>query len=205
MAIKARNLTKTLQTGIIQLPLPAWRITDAANTNVALVAATAVIGSGGVGGIDGEPKLIRVNVATDKALRLIWTASANDPLFNQFILPPDWDLTKDAYVRLLAASGGVADAPAFTIGTWPQGAVGALVTSVDVGGLSASIDAAGVAQVHTTLTSIQLYSRTLTAPSTAAQKLALAYPSTVNLEITPAAHTTDTAIVYGVWVEYTRK
>lgn len=205
MVIKGRNLSTPLRTGFIDLNLQSWRITNAANTDVALLAATAAIGSGGVGGADAEPKLIRVNTTTDKAVRLVWTASAADPLINAITLPPDWDLTKDAYFRVIAASGGTTDAPAFTVGWWPQGAPGAYVTSVDLGGLTASVDVNGVAQTHTTLTSNQMYSRTIAAPSTAAQKLAMAYPSTINLEITPAAHTTDTAILYGAWIEYTRK
>src|SRR4051812_47442914 len=56
-SVTAAMLGANLRKGIIQLPLHSWRVTDNANTNYGLVAATALIGSGGVGGIDAEPAL----------------------------------------------------------------------------------------------------------------------------------------------------
>lgn len=187
--IPADNLKGNLAVGYIPLPLVSWRIINAGNTDTALVAATAAIGSGGVGGVDGDPKLIRVNAATDKALRLQWAAASVKEVLNDFMYPPDMDDNQALTVKILAAMGGATDIPIITVGFWQQGSVGAYALSADVGGATAAVTGAATA----------LYSRSITAANL------FAAPAKASLTLIPAAHGTDVLNIYGTWIEYVRK
>lgn len=187
-AVTAAKLSTTMATGYIDIPLHSWRLINAGNTDYALVAATAAIGSGGVGGVDGDPKLIRENVATDKAAKLSWAAASVKEIMNDVVFPPDLDETAVVTFKMLARMAGATDIPVVTVGFWQQGQVGAYSLSVDTGGATAAV----------TGTSNALYSRVITAANVGAP------PRKASITLIPAAHGTDALFVYATWLEYTR-
>lgn len=188
-AVTAAKLTSTMRTGMIQLPLQSWRVTDNANTNVGLVAATALIGSGGVGGIDAEPALTRVNAATDKTTRLVWLDGKLDPIFNDFVIPPDADVTAAFTFKALAAMSGTNNATSVLTLAWIATAAGAYAAGADQGSASSAF-----AAVTTLVTkSYTIAAAAINAPG-----------SRVSVELTPTSPGTDAMHLYATWVEYTR-
>lgn len=188
--ITAANLGANLRTGMIQLPLHSWRVTDAANTNYGLVAATALIGSGGVGGIDAEPALTRVNAATDPTARIVWLDAKLDPILNTFTLPPDVDPTAALTFKALAAMSGTNNGTSVLTLDWRGVAAGAYAAGVDQGGASSAFAASASLVVK----SFTIAVAAINAPGTC-----------VSVSLTPTSPGTDAMHLYGTWVEYTRK
>jgi len=187
--ITAAKLSATMATGFIDLPLTSWRVSNAANTNYGLVAATALIGSGGVGGIDGEPSLIRVNAGTDKTAKLSWIDAKLDPVFNDFVLPPDIDASAVLTFKMLVAPTGAGVSDVFTL-TWWAVAAGAYAADTEQGGNTSAIaQGSGVLAVK----SIVIPARALNAAGTH-----------VSVGLFPTSPGTNVEDVYGTWVEYTR-
>ena len=187
--ITSGKLTATMATGFINLPLHSWRVTDAANTNYGLVAATAVIGSGGVGGIDAEPALTRVNAATDKASRIQWLDAKLDPILNEFVLPPDFDATGACTFKALAAMSGTNDATSILTLTWDAVGPGAYAAGAAQGSASSAFAAV----------------TTLVVKSFTIAPLAINAPGNhVSVSLTPTSPGTDTMHLYATWIEYTR-
>jgi hypothetical protein len=189
-AVTAEKLSSTMQLGTIDLPLTSWRVTDNANTNYGLVAATAVIGSGGVGGIDAEPALTRVNAATDKTSRLVYLDAKLDPIVNDFIIPADADESADFTFKILAAMSGTDDATSILTLAWIATKAGAYAAGADQGGATSAFAAVA----------------TLVEKSVTISALAINAPGThVSVELIPTSPGTDAMHIYGTWVEYTRK
>lgn len=176
--------------GFIDLPLNSWRVTNAANTDYGLVAATALIGSGGVGGIDAEPSLTRVNVATDPTTRLVWLDGKLDTILNDFTLPPDVDAASPLIFKCLAAMSGTNDATSILTLTWTATAAGAYAAGANQGGATSAFAAV------TTLVqkSVTIAAAAINAPG-----------SHVSVSLTPTSPGTDAMHLYGTWVEYTKK
>lgn len=166
----------TLRTGFVPLPLTDWLLI-AANDIPAIAIAS---GNGGKLASDAAPKLIRVNAATDKKLRIQWAASSNIEITQNFAYPADLDNTAPVIVNMLAASGGATNSPTMAVGYWEN------VGSADAGGNTAAITGTTLAQ----------YTRSITVG---------AYPASASITLIPAAHTTDVLNVYSTWIEYTRK
>lgn len=189
MVIKARALTSTLRTGFINLPLTSWRITDNANTNVGLVAATALIGSGGIGGIDGEPALTRVNAATDKQTKIMWLDAKLDPIWNDFVLPPDLDSEQPLVFKCIASMSGTNNATSILTLSYFENGVGTYAADTDAGGATAAIATAAPA----------LYTVTIAASNVGDP------PAHVSVDLTPTSPGTDSMNLWATWFEYTRK
>ena len=188
-AVTVSKLSSTMQKGTIQLPLNSWRVTDNANTDVGLVAATALIGSGGVMGIDAEPSLIRVNAATDKKTRLVYLDAKLDPIFNDFVIPADADVASAFTFKILAAMSGTNNATSVLTLVWVAVKAGTYAAGSDQGSATTAFAAV------TTLVekSITIAAAAINAPGT-----------TVSVELTPTSPGTDNMHIYGTWVEYTR-
>lgn len=176
--VQAAGLSTNLKKGYIPLPLGTWR-SIALNDIPAIAVAS---GNGGNLAVDSDPKLIRVNGATDKAERIQWAASSVVEITNQFAYPPDLDDTATIIIYQLAAMGGATDTPTMTVSFWEN--TGDTNAGGATSALSASIVQKGV---------------TIAAGDVGA------YPKTATVTITPGAHGTDVVNLYAVWAEYTRK
>ena len=176
--------------GIIDLPLSSWRIANAAATDYGLLAATAAIGSGGVGGADASPALIRVNAATDPTARIVYADGVVKPILNDFTLPFDFDPAVAASFKILAAMSGTNNATTVITLDWRAVKAGTYAAGANQG--SATSAFAAVA--------------TLVEKSIAIAAAAINAPGThVSVSLTPDSPGTDALHIYGTWVEYTRK
>lgn len=176
--------------GRIDLPLTSWRVSNAGNTDYGLVAATAVIGSGGVGGADAEPALIRVNGATDPTARLVYLDGKLDPILNDFTIPPDFDETAAATFKILAAMSGTNNATTVITLDWRAVAAGTYAAGANQG--SATTAFAAVATLVEK--SITIAAAAINAPG-----------SHVSVSLTPTSPGTDALHIYGTWLEYTKR
>lgn len=174
--VTAGKLSTTLKTGYIPLDLAAAREIA---TNDIINAA----GNGGILALDTTPIFERVNVATDKKLRFRWAASNSDAITWNFGYPPDLDDAATVIVNILAAMGGATDTPTVAINYFEN------VGDTNAGGNTAAVTGTSIAQ----------YTRTIAAADVGA------YPKAASVELVPGAHTTDTFLLYGAWIEYTRK
>lgn len=175
-AVTAAKLSSTLAKGFIPLDITTVRVissNDIQNTT-----------EGGVPDGNTAPSLLRVNGATDKALRLAWAASGSAEVqFNPIIYPPDLDDAAAVEVHLLAAMAGTTDTPVIAVAAFEG------VGDTNAGGNTAAVTGTAVAEYSVSI----------------AHGDVGAHPKALNISLTPGAHTTDALYVYGAWVEYTRK
>lgn len=139
-----------------------------------------VAGNGGVFATDTTPILQYTNGDTDSAVRLAWAASNNDPIHFQFLLPEDYAEGSDMTVNFLAAMAGATDTPVLSLDTY-----------FDVGDTKVEDDSAAI-----TGTTVATYAATIAAADIPAGA------TTVSVEVTPGAHTSDILYLYGVYVAY---
>ena len=163
-------------TGFIPLPLEDWR-------ELATNATINATGNGGLLASDTTPIFERVNGATDKQLRIRWAASNSDELTQQFVYPPDLDDAQPIVVNLLMAMGGATDTPTVAVAFFEN------VGDTNAGGNTAAV----------TGTTLARYSVSIAASDVGA------YPAVASVSLVVGAHTTDTALLYGSWITYTRK
>lgn len=188
--ITAASLGTNLQKGMIDIPLESWRIANAGATDYGLLAATAAIGSGGVGGADASPSLIRVNTTTDKTARIVYADAVVKPILADFTLPPDVDATAALTFKALAAMSGTSDATSILTLTWIAVGPGAYAAGADQGSACAAFAAV------TTLVqkSFTIAVNAINAPG-----------NHVSVSLVPTSPGTDAMHIYGTWVEYQRK
>lgn len=161
--------------GFIPLSLSSMR--EIASDDIQNLAA-----HGGILASDSEPKLARVNGATDKALRVIWAATA-EAQFAPVAMPPDLDASSNVTIHLLMAMAGATDTP--TVDVQVFDAVG----DTEMGGATAAVTGTSVAE----------YSVTISAANVSGHPTGF-----LNISLVPGAHTTDLLYLYGAWVEYTK-
>lgn len=176
--VGAANLTTNLKKGYIHLPLGSARLIS----SNAIPAIAVASGNGGNLASDTDPKLERVNGATDKKLRIDFAASSSAEIQWDFVYPPDLDDTATLTVNILAKMAGATDTPVLTVGYFEN------VGDTNAGGNTAALS-----------TTLAQKSVTIAAADVGA------YPAAASVVLTVGAHTTDAAFVYGVWIEYTRK
>jgi hypothetical protein len=174
-AVTASKLSTTLKTGFVEVPLSMLR--EVVSNNIPNAAAI-----GGVLASDTTPIFEFTNGDTDSALRLRWAASNSDPIVFQVALPPDLDEASAVEVHLRAASGGATNSPVISADSF-----------FNEGDTKVEDDSAAV-----TGTTPAEYTISIAAADVPAGA------QTLTVELTPGAHTTDTLLVYAVWVEYTR-
>lgn len=183
------TLPATLRTGFIDLPLHTWRIADAAATNYGLLAATAAIGSGGVGGIDASPGISRKNAGTDTTALIIYADAVVKPLLNDFTLPPDVDASAALTFKVLAAMAGTNSSATVLTLTWVAVGPGAYAAGANQGSASSAF-----AAVTTLVTkSYTIAAAAINAPG-----------NHVSVSLTPDSPGTDAMHIYGMWCEYQR-
>lgn len=161
--------------GYIPIPLTALR--EVASNN-SLNAA----GNGGLFASDTTPVFEYTNGDTDSALRLRWASSNSDLFGFQVSLPGDLDPSQSIIIKFLAAMGGATDVPTLSTDNF-----------FNVGGTKRTVATAAV-----TGTAVAVYTATIVAASIPT------LPWTLSVEVTPGAHTTDTLLLYAVWVEYSK-
>ena len=176
-AVTAVKLSATLKTGYIPLPLAEAR--EIATNDIPAVGTP----DGGQLALDTTPTFKRVNAATDKKLRLTWAAANVDAITWDIAYPPDLDDTAAVVVHLLAAMGGATDTPLIAINYFEG------LGDTNAGGNTLAVTGTAIAE----------YTRSIAAADIGA------YPNAASIELVPAAHGTDTLLVYGAWAEYTRK
>jgi len=130
--------------------------------------------------VEGSPKLATVNGDTDSAFAVTWVASDVTPVAFQVPVPGDYDEGAVITVTLYAEMGGATDTPVVSLDTYFD--VGDTKVEDDTGALANAVGA-------------------VTATIAAADIPASA--STMTIEMTPGAHTTDTVILYAVKLTYT--
>lgn len=161
--------------GFIPLYLHNWRLV--ASNDVAALAAV-----GGHLAVDSSPKLIRVNAATDKALRVVWASSTSIEIFQQFYYPPDMDVTATYAPTFRIGKSANTDATCtFTVGVFEG------VGDTNRGSATAVLGASAVTTYTCTVT-----------PTTA-------HPMFAAVTLTPGTHTTDDIWLYEAYVLYTKK
>ncbi len=185
----ALQMPTTQRTGYIDLPLSSWRVANAAGTDYGLLAATAAIGSGGVGGADASPALIRVNAGTDTAARIVYADAVVKPILNDFTLPPDVDAASALTFKAIAAMSGTNNATTVLTLVWRAVGPGAYAAGADQGSASTAFAAV----------------TTLVTKSWAIAAAAINAPGNhVSVMLTPDSPGTDAMHIYSTWVEYTR-
>lgn len=184
------KLPTNLRTGTIDLPLTSWRLANAGANDYALLAATANIGSGGVGGADATPALIRVNTSTDKTARIVFADAVVKPILNDFTIPYDADVTAGFTFTALAAMSGTNDATSILTLTWVAVGAGAYAAGSDQGGATSAFAAV----------------TTLVAKTVAIGAAAINAPGNhVSVSLVPTSPGTDAMHIYGTYVTYTKR
>lgn len=173
--VTAAKLSTTLKTGFA--PVPLTNVREVVSNNIPNAAAI-----GGVLASDSTPIFEFTNGDTDSALRLRWAASNSDPIVFQVPLPPDLDEASAVEIHLRAAMGGATNTPVVSADSY-----------FNEGDTKVEDDSAAI-----TGTTPAEYTITIAAADVPAGA------QTLTVELTPGAHTTDTLLLYAVWVEYTR-
>lgn len=178
-AVTPTKLSTNMQTGYAVIPLASWRLV--ASNDVPAIAVAS--GNGGMLASDTAPKLVRINAATDKGLRIQWASSSSIEIMAEFVYPADLDDTANVIFNMLAASGGATNSPTVAVGYFEG------LGDTDAGGNTAAV----------TGTTITQYTRTIAAADVGA------YPNKASIQLTPAAHTTDALNLYATWITYTKR
>lgn len=169
------------QIGFKELPLEGARL-------IATNDIPAIAASGGVLALDTAPKLKRVNAATDKQLKVEWAATSVIPITWGFVLPPDIDISAVLTINLIMAMGGATDIPTVAVNYFNNPVGSAYAGDTNAGGNTLAVT--GVTPT--------LYTRTiLAADLVAARGFGI-------VELVPAAHGTDTLILYGAYLTYSK-
>lgn len=169
------TLSSNLRTGYIPLDITTARLISANNIQNTTEA--------GVPDGNTTPTLLRVNGATDKALRLTYAATVVTEIqFSPFVYPPDLDDTQSLNINILAAMSGATDTPVLTVSFFEG------TGDTDAGGNTTAV----------TGTNPAVYARNIGAADINPGRMA-------NISITPGAHGTDSLYIYGVYVTYSRK
>jgi len=171
------KLSATLKTGFIPLDITSMR-------EIATNDIQALTAHGGILASDSAPLLKRVNGATDKALRVVWTAEADtdEAQFAPVAKPADLDAGTNLTIHLLCAMEGAADTPVIDVQVYDG------VGDTEMGGATAAITGTTVAEYTVTI----------------AHANVAAAPGFLNISLVPAAHETDDLYLYAAWIEYTR-
>jgi len=176
-AVGVSELAGNLKKGTIQLDITALR--EIASNDIQNLAA-----HGGLLASDSAPNLARVNGATDKALRVTWTAEADtdEAQFPPVAKPVDLDEGTDLTIHLLMAMEGATDTPTVDVQVFDG------LGDTEMGGATGAV----------TGTTITEYTVTIANANIAAA------PGFLNISLVPGVHDTDDLYLYAAWIEYTR-
>jgi hypothetical protein len=174
-AVTAAKLTSTLATGYIPLPLAQAR--KIVSNDIPNIAA-----SGGLLASDTDPKLIRINGATDPQIRIQWAAASVIPVTWSVPMPRDVDTASPAIVNVKAGMGGATDTPVIAVGFWPG--VGGANQGGNTGALSSTLSQKTVSVAGANVGT---------------------FTTEWTVILTPAAHGADVLNLTECFLEYTRK
>jgi hypothetical protein len=160
--------------GFIPLPLAQARELSSDDTQ-------ALAAHGGILASDSTPILDVINAGTDQQMEVTWAASNVDKIAWHVALPPDLDDSSNMTFHAMALMGGSTDTPTLTIEAFFG------VGDTDAGGATGALSATE-AEVTRTIAAANVQ----------------AAPDFLTITLVPGAHGTDTAILRGCWLEYTR-
>ena len=171
-------LSDLLKTGFIPLDITSLR--EIASNDIQNLAA-----AGGILASDSAPGLARVNGATDKALRVTWTAEADtdEAQFPPVPLPPDLDASLPITFHALMAMEDANDTPVVDVQVFSGAG------DTEMGGPTAAVTGITVAEYTVTIAAANV----------------VGHPGFLNISLVPAAHEADDLYLYAAWLEYTRK
>jgi hypothetical protein len=184
-ATAAGDVIEILLTGFVEvpvvendgfIPLPLAQARELSSADTQNLAA-----HGGILASDSTPVFDVINAGTDGQMEVTWAASNSDAIAWHVALPPDLDDASAMTFHAMALSGGSTDTPTLTIEAFFG------VGDTDAGGATGAL---GATEAEVT--------RTIAAANVEAA------PDFLTITLTPGAHTTDTVILRGCWLEYTR-
>ena len=177
-AVTAAKLDASLAVGTIQLDITALR--ETATNDIQNLAA-----HGGLMASDSTPNLARVNGATDKALRVMWTAEADEEeaQFPPVAMPVDLDPATDLTVHFLMARESTNDTPTVDVQVFDG------LGDTEMGGATGAITGTAIAEYSVTIANANISG----GPT-----------GFLNIALIPAAHSTDDLYLYAAWIEYAR-
>ena len=177
-AVTAAKLDASLAVGTIQLDITALR--EIATNDTQNLAA-----HGGLMASDSTPNLARVNGATDKALRVMWTAEADEEeaQFPPVAMPVDLDPATDLTIHFLMAMESTNDTP--TVDCQVFDGLG----DTEMGGATGAVTGTAIAEYSVTIANANISG----GPT-----------GFFNISLVPAAHATDDLYLYAAWIEYAR-
>lgn len=161
------------------IPVPLTALREITSNNIPNAA-----GNGGILASDTTPIFEYVNGDTDSALRLRWASSNSDAVAFNLPLPPDLDFSQPVYVKLHMAMGGTTDTPTVTCESF-----------FGVGDTKITDTSSAVSG-----TTIAVYTITIAAADVESAMI----KRFASFELTVGSHTTDTALLYAVAVEYSK-
>jgi len=174
--------------GFIPLDITSLREigTDTANEIGDTADGTANDPYGGLLAADTTPSLKRINLATDKGLRVAWpNTDVTEVQFPPVTMPPDLDETSDVIVHLIARmSGGADTTTSFDVQVFDG------IGDTEMGGLATPDMTSTLAETTLTISAANVSGN----PT-----------GVLNIALVPEAHATDNIELYGAWIEYTKK
>jgi len=178
-AVTAAKLTATLRTGTIPLDITAMR--EIATNDTQNLAA-----HGGLLASDSAPNLARVNGATDKALRVMWTAEADtdEAQFPPVAMPADLDASADVTFHALMAMEDTNDTPTVDVQVFDG------LGDTEMGGATGAVTGTAIAEYTVTIANANIGG-----PPT----------GFFNISLIPGTHANDDMYLYAAWLEYTRQ
>lgn len=177
-AVTAAKLTATLATGTIPLDITSLR--EIATNDTQNLAA-----HGGILASDSAPNLARVNGATDKALRVMWTAEADtdEAQFPPVPMPADLDASADVTFHALMAMEDTNDTPTVDVQVFDG------LGDTEMGGATGAVTGTAIAEYTVTIANANI-----SGPPT----------GFFNIALVPGVHANDDMYLYAAWLEYTR-
>ncbi len=178
-AVTADKLTATLRIGTIPLDITTMR--EIATNDTQNLAA-----HGGLLASDSTPNLARVNAATDKALRVMWTAE-NDEEEAQFApvaMPFDLDASEDVTFHALMAMEDTNNTPTVDVQVFDG------LGDTEMGGATGAVTGTAIAEYTVTIANANIGG-----PPT----------GFFNIVLVPGAHANDDLYLYAAWLEYARQ
>ncbi len=175
------------RTGWIPIPLTSLR--EINSNDIPVMSDSPLTNDpAGFGGLlckNTSPILEYVNGDTDSAWRLRWAASNVDKVGFSTMLPPDLDFSQPLLMNLLAAMGGANDTPTVTLESFfGKGDTKISDTSAAITGTTEAIYAITIAAADL---------------ETNVKKRCASF------ELTVGAHGTDTFLIYGLELQYTKR
>lgn len=183
--------------GFIPIDVAQFRFVD---TN----AVDNLAGHGGIMAKDQDPRLERINGATDPCLRIRWgSASSSEIMIPNIPIPADLDPGSDIFFKILAGKSGDAEPTATLTVEFHEKALMDVAAGMFAAGNSIPDDIGGTIVVNNTLEgqgigNAREYSLTIANADLDGP------PGFFNIQLTPSNIDAAALDVYAAYIEYTR-